>query len=146
MKALSIRQPWAGAVALGWKDVENRTRLTSHRGWLLVHASTQFATPYAAVVGEIEQLANRPAGVPSSWGMPGASPAWDMGAIVGAVWLRAAHKGCDGSCSRWAQPGQAHWMLDRPLVLRRPVPCSGRLGLWTPDQDVLDQVKEAWPR
>lgn len=38
MHALSIRQPWASAIAWGWKDVENRTWPTKYRGPVLIHA------------------------------------------------------------------------------------------------------------
>lgn len=37
--ALSLRQPWATAVALYGKDVENRSRIFKYRGPLIIHAS-----------------------------------------------------------------------------------------------------------
>ena len=42
MKALSIRQPWASAIADGIKQVEIRTWSTEHRGDLLIHASSKY--------------------------------------------------------------------------------------------------------
>jgi hypothetical protein len=39
MKALSIHQPWAWAIAKGLKDIENRTWRTHYRGPLLIHAT-----------------------------------------------------------------------------------------------------------
>lgn len=39
MKALSIRQPWAGLIALGIKTIELRSWSTSYRGPLLICAS-----------------------------------------------------------------------------------------------------------
>lgn len=38
MKALSVRQPWAELIMLGWKPWENRTWPTRHRGRLIIHA------------------------------------------------------------------------------------------------------------
>jgi activating signal cointegrator 1 len=38
VKALTVRQPWAQLIALGEKTIETRTRLTSHRGLLAIHA------------------------------------------------------------------------------------------------------------
>lgn len=38
MKALSIRQPWAGLIVAGYKDIENRNWPTSYRGSILIHA------------------------------------------------------------------------------------------------------------
>ena len=37
-KALSIRQPWAWLIANGYKDIENRTWRSDHKGWTLIHA------------------------------------------------------------------------------------------------------------
>jgi hypothetical protein len=39
MKALSIKQPWAWAILYAGKTVENRSRATSYRGPLAIHAS-----------------------------------------------------------------------------------------------------------
>lgn len=38
-KALSIRQPWAWLIVNGFKDIENRTWNTKHRGEFLIHAA-----------------------------------------------------------------------------------------------------------
>jgi len=38
VKAISIRQPWAWLIVHGYKDVENRTWATKHRGPILIHA------------------------------------------------------------------------------------------------------------
>lgn len=42
LKALSIKQPWAGLIAHGEKDIENRNNLKNFRGTFLIHASLQF--------------------------------------------------------------------------------------------------------
>lgn len=41
-RALSIRQPWASMIVLGYKPVENRTWKTNYRGDLLIHAAQAF--------------------------------------------------------------------------------------------------------
>ena len=38
MKALSIKQPWAWLIVMGFKTVENRTWHTKFRGEFLIHA------------------------------------------------------------------------------------------------------------
>ena len=38
IRALTVRQPWAGLLAIGRKDIENRTWRTHYRGPLLIHA------------------------------------------------------------------------------------------------------------
>lgn len=42
MKALSILQPFASLIALGLKDIENRSWPTSYRGDFLIHAGKGF--------------------------------------------------------------------------------------------------------
>jgi hypothetical protein len=44
MKALSIREPWIGAILSGAKTVEVRARPTRHRGPLYLHASRTFGS------------------------------------------------------------------------------------------------------
>jgi hypothetical protein len=39
VKAISLIQPWASAIALGHKKIETRSWKTKHRGWLAIHAS-----------------------------------------------------------------------------------------------------------
>ncbi len=39
MKAISIKQPWAWLIAVGYKTVENRKWYTGYRGDILIHAS-----------------------------------------------------------------------------------------------------------
>src|SRR2546421_11293269 len=40
LPALSLRQPWAWLVVNGYKDIENRSWRTNHRGPLLIHAGS----------------------------------------------------------------------------------------------------------
>lgn len=72
MRALSIRQPLAGLIAAGIKDVENRSRHTSHRGPLLIYASrrrarrtlVEIASEYrVTVTDELARLCARSGGI-----------------------------------------------------------------------------------
>lgn len=49
MKAISVRQPWAGLIASGQKTIETRTRPTQYRGDVLICASK---SPHAPGAGE----------------------------------------------------------------------------------------------
>lgn len=42
MKALSLWQPWASAIVLGWKRVETRHWSTRYRGALAIHAAKRW--------------------------------------------------------------------------------------------------------
>lgn len=44
MKVLSVRQPWAWLIVHGHKGIENRSWATSHRGPVLIHASSKRVT------------------------------------------------------------------------------------------------------
>ncbi|GAA4439621.1 hypothetical protein [Phytohabitans houttuyneae] len=43
MKAITVRAPWCIAIAAGAKPVENRTRPTSYRGPVAIHAAASWA-------------------------------------------------------------------------------------------------------
>lgn len=110
-RILTIRQPWASAIIYVGKDVENRSWTTPYRGRLYIHAGMR-PDP-----GEV-----LPASVPVV-----------RGAIIGHVELVDI---VTSSSSRWAEPGQYHWLLAQPVALASPVPAKGRLGLWRPDENL----------
>lgn len=141
MKALSIRQPWMWAILAGGKDVENRSRnvVGGHRGPILLHVGKQLADQDA--FARVSELADDR--MPNLGG-PGNRPELHSeSAIVGVVNIAGVHQAtsCRGRCSPWADPTGWHLRLHDPRPLRRPVPCPGRLGLFTPDQQVLDDVR-----
>jgi hypothetical protein len=107
MKALTVRQPWAELIVRGQKDVENRSRRTTHRGQLAIHAGLRREASEPEVQGQL-----------------------DRGAIIGVVDV----VGCvQGSRSPWAESGQWHWLLANPRRLSKPILKRGALGLWTVD-------------
>jgi hypothetical protein len=142
--AISIRQPWAALIVLGFKDIENRTWAIPHkyRGKRVsVHAGQQFdqyaleepgqpikeaAAVLAAASGvDILEFLRRAKVHPQ---------AFEFGGIVGRVTLQ----GCilNGSDSYWANcmEGTWHWQL----AGARPVPfvqCKGALGFFDPTKE-----------
>jgi hypothetical protein len=105
VKTLSIKNPWAYLICSGQKDVENRSWSTSYRGKILVHVP---AKP-------------DPAGPPVIFLPPPRS-------IIGYVEIT----GCiQDSRSKWAAPGQWHWILKNPVMFDRPIlNVKGTLSLW----------------
>ena len=140
MRALSIRQPYAWAILARQKDVENRTQnvVGAHRGRVLIHAGLRLAD--AEGNDEVVQLSTVPVPV---LGAPRAGVAAQLGGIVGAVDIVGVHPAytCGTTCSMWAHGTGVHIRLENPVVLPRMIPCPGRLGLFTPADDVLDQVR-----
>ena len=119
MKALTVRQPWAALLMAGIKDVENRSQPTSFRGRLAVHAALKFADPspylvLADVAAELELSKSAVLRLP-------------RGVVLGSVEL---HDCRQDSGSRWALPGQWHWLVRDPRPLPEPVPARGQLGVW----------------
>jgi hypothetical protein len=120
IRALTIRQPWAGAIAHQTKRVENRSwKLPpKHEGArILIHAGAQ-PDRDARVYGERLDV---------------------YSAIVAVATLAGCHfdNGNQVCCSYWAQPGLYHWELTDVVALAEPVPASGRLGIWTPSPSLI---------
>ena len=46
------------------------------------------------------------------------------------------------SKSKWAAKGAWHWLIRNARSIR-PIQCTGRLGLWTPSQEVMKELP-AW--
>lgn len=113
MRAFSVRQPWAWAVLYAGKDVENRTRGTSFRGSLALHASTLPAA------GDVRDPRTGEPFPPEAM--------TTRGAVVGVVDVVDSTSGPVDS--PWWQ-GPAAWRLANPRALPEPVPCPGRLSLW----------------
>jgi hypothetical protein len=104
--ALSVRQPWAYAILHLGKDVENRPRRTYIRERILIQAGLKIERDKARELGlDPDDLTT--------------------GAIVGSVEIVDCVK---NSKSKWAIPGQWHWILEDPLVLAKPIPLKGLLG------------------
>lgn len=57
MNALSVRQPWAFAIVLGFKPVENRDYSRNHRGPTLIHASK--TEEHGHVLGTLLHIADQ---------------------------------------------------------------------------------------
>lgn len=140
MKALSIRQPWMWAILSGGKDVENRTRnvVGGHRGPVLLHVGKHLADRDA--FARVSELSDDRMPV---LGAPGRTDTHAESAIVGVVDVAGVHpaSSCRGRCSPWSDPTGFHIRLEDPRVLRMPVPCPGKLGLFTPAQDILAIVR-----
>ncbi|CAN5711410.1 hypothetical protein BH18ACT15_BH18ACT15_15370 [soil metagenome] len=113
--ALSVRQPWAWAIIMGYKDVENRSWKTNHRGPLLIHAPRKVAPEGFSF------LQRRGIDIPADFA---------RGGLVGSVVLVDC---VSKAKSPWAFQDHWHWLLRRPFEFNRPIECTGRLGLFAPD-------------
>ena len=111
VRALTLRQPWATAAAVGLKTIEWRDWRTSYRGLLLLHA------------GRVTDDSEAAAAVRHALG-PVEYPA---GALVGVC--RVAR--CLRYQGRWA------WHLEDACELVKPIPWKGDRGLWAVPADAV---------
>lgn len=120
MRVLTVRQPWAWSIALGEKDVENRTWNTHYRGPIAIHAAASVddeAYLFPAVHRMLAEAGIRPRDVESTL---------VRGAIVAVADLTDV---VTDSESSWAMPGAYHWLLANTRRLTKPIQYRGALGL-----------------
>jgi ASCH domain len=143
VKALTVKQPWAWAIAYGSKRVENRTWMPpSSLRELAIHAGARSSWDRD---GEASPLVWR------EWKRLGHLAAhldrkseWiDFGAIVAIAELADCHDGTleQGECSDWADRRLYHWVLANIRPLAEPVPARGMLGLWTVPEEAERAVR-----
>lgn len=116
MKALSIKQPWAGLILLGQKPVENRTWMSGYVGPLLIHAGKE-SVSHDMIDEEIVEMTGL-------WKMDLDELAmFSTGAVVGIAWKEACFRACRETKidSVWYDDGAVYW----PLKHAAPV---GRFG------------------
>ncbi|MEU9796926.1 ASCH domain-containing protein [Streptomyces sparsogenes] len=122
---MTIRQPWAAAIAHASKRIENRVWPTSHRGTLVIHAG-----------GTLDRAAMRhPALAAVVRDLP-----LERGAVIAVAKLVGCHED-DGACTPWSMNGHYHFELNDVLPLPLPVPCQGQQQMWFPTPAVLDRIR-----
>lgn len=137
MKVLTVRQPWAWAIARGFKNIENRTRITHHRGPLAIHAGKQWDDGGEEALRQVVHIA-RAQGHALPPTLRDDLPYSDIGlvlAVVDVVGVCAESRNslvvCE--CGPWARPWSVHWQLANARRLVVPFPARGREYLWDLD-------------
>jgi len=128
MRAISLTQPWATAVAIGLKHYETRSWSTRYCGPLAIHAAEGFP-PFAKDFASVEFTLGR---------LPGRIP---FGAIVAICDLTAClptwrARPEIGPIERiygdYAEERFA-FRLENVRALSEPLPCRGARGIWQVD-------------
>ena len=144
MKAISLWQPWASAIALGYKTHETRHWSTHHRGMIAIHAAKRWTRDEREFV---EQFQEEYPECPFPEDMP-------LGCVVAVAELTKVISTnspdikplIDTDDSNYALgnyfPERFAWQLERVDKLSNPVPCKGRQGIFDLPQDVLVKVYE----
>ena len=118
MQALTIKQPWASAIAAGMKRIENRSwqpaaqrlplQLAIHAGARLDREGLAFSRSMGAPVDELP-----------------------LRAIVAVATVVQV---LDRSSDPWWR-GPLGWVLE-DVVAIEPIECAGQLSLWTPPASI----------
>ena len=151
MRAITVKQPWAWAIAAGFKDVENRTTNWSYRGPLAIHAGRHWSRRgEGSTLIETAWRARIAASIPVAAGQP----EFVTGAIIAVVDLVDIHPAIDSRTSRtccepWGESRYVgghgrrrtdlvHLVLRDPRRIDPPIEHSGAQGLWTPPPDIQE--------
>lgn len=154
VRAITVKQPWAWAIARGGKMIENRSQGTKYRGPLLVHAGKAWSDRGAAD-GRVRAAwpGREAAPLARSVCVVGADralhPVFHSGAVIAVAQLVDSHPDA-GCCRPWGESSYTeaggrertavhHLVLEDVVALPEPVPCRGALGLWRPSADVVLQ-------
>lgn len=126
MKALSVKNPWAFFIALGIKDVENRTWRTNYRGRIYIHVPRS-ADSCFVLTGEQRKLFSLHTLAMVQWFVE--SNVYSQ-CIIGEAKIIDC---VNNSKSSWAEPGRWHWLLDNALIYEKEKVIKnvkGKLSLW----------------
>jgi len=137
MKALSIIQPWTSLIAVGIKDIENRTWRTGFRGEFLLHASAKHLKEgWNALTDEQRKAAER---LIQPFGTVNDVKLLPVSAIIGKARLVDC---VQNHPSVWAEKGVWNWVLADVQLFDRPIlNVKGKLGFWEFDDAILKDVK-----
>jgi hypothetical protein len=143
MKAISLLQPWATLIMLGYKQFETRSWATKHRGPLAIAASAGKKGREACAPGTdlAVLLANHGLtfddlprgailGVCQVESMHKMDKTWDL--VLGEVEL---------ACGDYTN-GRYAWALANVQAFATPIDCKGKLSLWEVPAEVEEQFPE----
>lgn len=147
-----MKQPWAWAIAAGYKRVENRTRGVSYRGPLALHAGGAWSKTGAGDTRVMDAALHSAEGLVAAavLVLGGAPVVCPRGAVIAVCDLIDSHPAAD-CCAPWgdseylegdhARPVH-HLVLNNIRPLAQPIPARGQLGLWRPNDDLTRAIKE----
>jgi activating signal cointegrator 1 len=135
MKALTIRQPWASLIVLGAKSIETRSKPTSYRGELAIHAARTFgprerhAAGCAVPLPFLQAAGLDPDDLPRS-AVLGTVILWDCKPVEELYDFLHGRAGARERMVGDYGPGRWAWMLRDARPLPQPVPAVGALAFW----------------
>lgn len=147
MKAITIWQPWAGAVAAGIKQNETRSWKTNYRGPIAIHAAQQMIQiGWARYAGmEAKEVICRRMKLPKIFNGTNFFPS---GVILATAELVDCIRITPEYISTLTEDeialgdyslGRYAWRLANVKKLPEPMPAKGRQGLWNWKGEINDR-------
>ena len=140
MKAITIWQPWAELIILGFKQHETRSWATTYRGKIAIHAGKFHRLPHSVYTEIAEAIGIPPEEYAGSWlAAAEAGKGVHFGAVIGTATLTGSYS---TEYLRRTLPeqeialgdftdGRHGWKLEKPIRIDPPIPArGGRQGLW----------------
>lgn len=153
MKAITLIQPYATLIALGYKTNETRSWSTSHRGLLAIHAGlgqpawAREAAERDPVIAAILQrhglsFATLPRGrVLAVADVAGMLRIVEAGAGIGPARCDPATITSEELASGDYTPNRWAWRLRNVQVLQEPTACSGSQSIWLVPADIALRIE-----
>ncbi len=121
VRALTVKQPWAWAIAMGWKDIENRNWPVPKYllgEWVAIHAGLSWDADGFDGFAEIMTRTGRADDVYRCEDV--------RGAVIAVVRL-------EGDVLRHSSPwfvGRHGFVMQDSIKLQEPIGCRGALNFW----------------
>jgi hypothetical protein len=129
VKALSVRQPWVFGIFHLGKDIENRDWSTKVRGRILIHASQTMTIEDRCAFRSAHGRVFNSSGECNFSELP-------RGCIVGSVEIADCVR---ISASPWFY-GPYGFVLENPIIFKKPVPFKARLKFFDVADDVVSEA------
>lgn len=146
-QCLSMHQPWASLLVMGFKRVEGRQWTTDHRGPLWIHAASRRPTPEE--IEAIEEKYRRLYGDTDD--MPPFPERYPTGVLLGRVELVAIEERktyLDRTPENMQEEGDSNFVfiIKNPLRLLVPIKMPGGKNIFTLDRSMWEGAKQGLRR
>jgi activating signal cointegrator 1 len=151
MRSLTVRHPYAQAIACGLKRIETRSQRTRYRDRLAIHAALGHAPPFAIADHDKVLADYRAAGIDTDAVRASLEEpeSWSFGKIIAVAELvdcRAVEDLTPDPAERAFgdyAAGRFGWRLAHVVRLREPVLARGLQGLWPMRPETMDLLEQA---
>ena len=142
MRAITLWQPWASAIAHGWKQVETRGRRTLHRGPIAIHAAKVWGPTQKEAARRLSGVVEKPADhfddLPRGFVVCVANL---VDCVEMTQELIDATPSLERAFGDW-RPGRWAWYLEDVKFLQdNPFPLKGRQSMWTLERAQAAEIR-----